>query len=358
MPEELSFNLAFEDFDRSLLGDAQLDTTSEEFRSRVTDFFAQQFRNFGGKARVIVNDQDRLIEVVWTKEQSWRDPKQKALDLLNRGDLNQALPLLRTLYHADFQDEDVLYRLGLCYNELGQYDQAAVILEKLAQLNPAHVHGIVGLGVAEVARGNFAIGEEWLRQALRQEPDNRWALRNLSASLMKQSRYSDALPVIARCLSVAPDDIAMMVAYGDCLGELGRGGESDAHYRAAIKVGGPEHVVDLAKSRLTKKSEERLRSSGEIRKDILEYMEKTLDLFASMSPSQIQGLAIEIAMLGSQGLNIHDADKLYKLKTMKGEYPALHLLSMMYAAFQQFAPGTDVGIDLSQEYEIALRKRG
>jgi hypothetical protein len=76
---------------------------------------------------------------------------------------------------------------------------------------------------------------------------------------------------------MAPDDIAMLAAYGDCLGELGRGDESDAHYRAAIKVGGPEHVVDLAKSRVTRKSEERLRSSGEIRKDILEYMEKTLD---------------------------------------------------------------------------------
>ena len=357
MSQEFSFKLAFDDFDRSILGNADIDTSSDEFRSKVTDFFAQQFKHFGGKARVIVNDQAQEVEVVWTKEAAWKDPKQKALDLLNNRRFKEALPLLSTLYHANPNDEDVLYRLGLCYNELGQYDQGAVILEKLAELDPSHIHGIVGLGVAEISRGNFLIGEEWLRKALAQEPDNRWTLRNLSASLMKQGRYDDALPVIAKCISVAPDEIAMMVAYGDCLEELGRGDESDAHYRAAIKVGGPEHIVDLAKSRLTKKSEARLRSSGEVRPDILEYMQETMNLFDSMTPSQIQNLALEIAMLGSQGLNIHESDKLYKLKSVEGEYSALHLISMMYAAFQQFAPGTDVGMDLSQEYEIATGKR-
>lgn len=173
---------------------------------------------------------------------------------------------------------------------------------------------------------------------------------------MKQGRNEDALSVIAKCLSVAPDDIAMMVAYGDCLEELGRGDESDAHYRAAIKIGGPDHILDLAKSRLTKKSEQRLRASDEIRTDILEFMKNALEQFKSMSPSQIQGLALEIAMLGSQGLNIHESEKTHKIKSLPGEYSALHLISMMYAAFQQFAPGTDVGMDLSKEYEIAIGK--
>jgi tetratricopeptide (TPR) repeat protein len=356
MSQELSFKLAFDDFDRSLLGNPQLDASSEEFRSKVTQFFTQQFQGFGGKARVIVNDQEHLIEVVWTKEKSWRDPKQKALDLLNSRSFDKALPLLSTLYHANPTDEEVLYRLGLCYSELGQYDQAALILEKLVEVDPSHVHGIVGIGVAEIARGNFLIGEEWLRNALAQEPDNRWALRNLAASLMKQGRYEDALPVIAKCISVAPTEIAMMVAYGDCLDELGRGDESLAHYRAAIETGGPEHILDLAKSRLTKKSADGLRGSGEIRTDVLEYMQQALEQFKSMSLSQIQGLALEIAMLGNQGMNIHKSDRMYQLKALPGEYPALQLISMMYAAFQQFAPGTDVGIDLSKEYELATKR--
>lgn len=55
-------------------------------------------------------------------------------------------------------------------------------------------------------------------------------------------------------------------------------------------------------------------------------------------------------MLGSQGLNIHESEKMYQIKALPGEYSALCLISMMYAAFQQFAPGTDVGMDFSKEF--------
>ena len=55
-------------------------------------------------------------------------------------------------------------------------------------------------------------------------------------------------------------------------------------------------------------------------------------------------------------LNIDDPSKKYPLQTWPGEYHGLHLISIMYAAFQQFAPGTDVGIDLSQEYRLAVGK--
>jgi hypothetical protein len=33
-------------------------------------------------------------------------------------------------------------------------------------------------------------------------------------------------------------------------------------------------------------------------------------------------------------------------------------MAIMVAAFQQFAPGTDVGIDLAREYEAAAAMRG
>lgn len=34
-----------------------------------------------------------------------------------------------------------------------------------------------------------------------------------------------------------------------------------------------------------------------------------------------------------------------------------HAEAIMYAAFQQFAPGQDVGIDLSQEYAVAIGQK-
>ena len=354
MSQEFSFKLDFDDFDRSLLGNPTPAVGSDEFKSKITDFFAQQFIGFGGKARVVIDDSSRVIEVLWTKNSNWKDPKQKALDMLNAGQITQSLPILTTLYHKDQSDVDTLYRLGLAYSELGQYQQATELLEKAVEIAPDHVHALVGLGVAEVAMDNLLIAEESLRKALQLEPSNRWALRNLAGALIKQERYDESLLMIHQCLAVAPDDIAMMIAYGDCLTELGRSDESEVHYRIAIKTGGPEHLVDLAKARLSKRSEQALRSSGDIRPDVVQYMKDALKQFESMEVTQIQNLALELTLLGNKGLNINDPTKKYQIKTWFGEYTGLQLISIMYAAFQQFAPDTDIGIDLSKEYCIAL----
>ena len=85
-------------------------------------------------------------------------------------------------------------------------------------------------------------------------------------------------------------------------------------------------------------------------------MRDALERFGSMNESQIQNLALEIAMLGNQGLSINDPAKKYQINSLPGEFTGLHLISIMYAAFQQFAPGTDVGIDLSQEFREATRE--
>ncbi|HUP78028.1 MAG TPA: tetratricopeptide repeat protein, partial [Pirellula sp.] len=177
MSQEFSFNLEFDDFDRSLLGNPPPAVDSDEFKSEITNFFAKQFIGFGGKARVVIDDKGRVIEVLWTKDSNWKDSKQKALDLLSAGQIKQALPILTTLHHKDATDVDTLYRLGLVYSELNQYRHAAVLLEKAVEIAPDHIHAMVGLGVAEVAVGNLLIGEEWLLKATQIEPKNRWALR-------------------------------------------------------------------------------------------------------------------------------------------------------------------------------------
>ena len=42
------------------------------------------------------------------------------------------------------------------------------------------------------------------------------------------------------------------------------------------------------------------------------------------------------------------------LRSLPGEFTALHLLCIMYVAFKQFAPDTDIGFDLSAEYGMAV----
>jgi tetratricopeptide (TPR) repeat protein len=353
MPKEFSFKLAFDDFDRSLVGKPAIG--SDEFKSAVSKFFADQFSGFGGQASVVVDDQERTIEVRWTKSSTWMDPKQNAIQLLNEGKKQQALPILVTLLHQDPSDIDVLYGLGLTYNDLGDFTRAAHILEKAVEVDPKFVGAYVALGVAEISAGNLMIGEEHLRSALKLDPEDRYALRNLSATLMKQHRFAEALVQIKRTLAVAPDDIAMMIAMGDCLNDLGRPSESENYFRMAIKTGGPEHLEDLAKARLTAKSEAVLKANHEVRHDVVQFMRSALKRFKGMTTDEIKCLGVEIAVLGTRGLSINDSRKTYTINSLPGEFTALELVSMMYAAFQQFAPESDLGIDLSVEYRVAIR---
>jgi tetratricopeptide (TPR) repeat protein len=353
MSQEFSFNLSFDDFDRSLIGNPPIG--SDEFRRGVSQFFADQYQGIGGNARVIIDDQARTIEVHWTKSSTGMDPKQKAIELLNEGNRQQALPILTALLYQKPNDPEVLHAIGLIHIDLGDFAKAAHLLEQALEIDHKFLSAYVALGVAEICAGNLLIGEEHLRRALKIDPEDHYALKNLSATLMKQQRFAEALMQIKRTLAVAPDDISMMIEMGDCLNHLGRSGESEQYYRRAIKTGGPERLLDIAKARLTAKSESVLKANDEVRQDVVEFMRKALKRFKGMSTEDIQCIALEIAVLGTKGLGINDSKKTYIIDSLPGEFTALELVSIMYAAFQQFAPESDIGIDLSVEYRVATR---
>lgn len=62
--------------------------------------------------------------------------------------------------------------------------------------------------------------------------------------------------------------------------------------------------------------------------------------------------------MGRRGLDLNKTEPKYSLRLLPGEYSALNVVAIMYAAFQQFAPETDVGIDLAREYEAAVAMKG
>jgi hypothetical protein len=123
-------------------------------------------------------------------------------------------------------------------------------------------------------------------------------------------------------------------------------------------LGGPQELIDLAKTRRTKIAHRNLRAEVEFRPDVVMYIAGALERFESMSQDDIQKLGYEIAVKGQSGLDINDPAQKYTLSSLPGNYSGLHLCSMMYAAFKQFAPKQDVGIDFSKEYAAALGMRG
>lgn len=90
------------------------------------------------------------------------------------------------------------------------------------------------------------------------------------------------------------------------------------------------------------------------RVDAVMYCLGALEKFADMTPDEVQKVGFEIGILGMSGLDTNDSTPKYRLRSLPGEFSGLHLVALMYVAFQQIAPGQDVGFDLAREYEMAL----
>ncbi len=354
MATENFFTLPFESFDLDLIGLSSADVGSADFAERVSRFFADQFSRFGGKARVIVNDSDRVIEVRWTKGEKWSSPTDLVLDSLNRGKIRESIPLIWTLLQQQPDDTDNYYNLGVAYSEVGEYPKAIAMLEELLRRDPKHLHGLIALGVALTRTEKLVFGEESLRKALSFEPNNPWALRNLGGCLLKQERFAEAIDVLRKAIDASPKDVQSMIGLGQALEQVGKSDDADEIYERAIKQGGPQSMLDLAMERRTAIAQNIMRQrGGGFRPDVMMYISGALEKFNAMSASQIQSVGFEIAILGQSGLDINDPSKKYTIKSLPGEFTGLHLCSIMYAAFKEFAPAEDVGIDFSKEYALA-----
>ncbi|HEX6383997.1 MAG TPA: hypothetical protein VF177_04945, partial [Anaerolineae bacterium] len=86
------------------------------------------------------------------------------------------------------------------------------------------------------------------------------------------------------------------------------------------------------------------------------YCLSALQRFENMSREEIQQVAGEIALLGAGGLDYASPDKKYTLNSLPGEqFSGLQLMCLMYVGFKDIDPTLDLGIDLSQAYEAALK---
>jgi hypothetical protein len=88
------------------------------------------------------------------------------------------------------------------------------------------------------------------------------------------------------------------------------------------------------------------------------YCFGALKRFQDMTLPEISAVAMDIAVLGMKGLDINDPTEKYTPKSLPGTFSGLHLLSIMYVAFQKTAPGKDISIDFSKEYAQAVEMFG
>lgn len=182
----------------------------------------------------------------------------------------------------------------------------------------------------------------------------RWSKRSSNSS---RSIYANPV-LVCRCRWFHSCVSNSGMGLGQALEEIDRVEDADEQYVKAIEIGGPQQLVDLVLDRRTAIAQKTMRDRGDFRPDVMMYITGALKKFANRSIKDVQAIGVEIAILGQNGLDINDPDQKYSLRSLPGKYSGLHLYSIMYTAFKQFALHKDVGIDFSKEYEATIATHG
>ena len=86
------------------------------------------------------------------------------------------------------------------------------------------------------------------------------------------------------------------------------------------------------------------------------FLLDALERYEQLPLRQIKEIALEIALLGRNGLDYADASKKYRLKALPDEsFSGLHLMCLMFAGFKRFAPEHDVDMNLEEPFLTALQ---
>ena len=77
---------------------------------------------------------------------------------------------------------------------------------------------------------------------------------------------------------------------------------------------------------------------------------------SACSRPEITQIVSEIAILGQSGLDYASSEQKYRLVAVPGEpFSGLQLMCLMYVGFKDIQPTVDVGMDLREPYEMALK---
>jgi len=278
----------------------------------------------------------------------------KAIDLANKGKFTEALIILEKLFSIVPDDPEVLYNLGMCHTELGNPKKAIELLEKVSNRSPFFSNVYVALGFAYAKINKLDKAESNFRIALELDPNNPFASRNLGGLFGKKGEHEEAIDLFINALLQHPDDMRTVYGLGLAYFKTKKLDEADNQLKIVIKNSNDLNLLELAKDLRRKIAEINLKSDG-FRIDAMLYCLGAIEYFKNYKIKDVQKISFEIALKGQSGLDVNNPNKKYNLNSMAGEFSGLQLVCYMYVGFKTFAPEQDIGMDFSEEYNMAKK---
>ena len=349
----LSFSIATSAFDPGLVPTEARNPGTPAFREAVNAFLQNEFKEFGGTATIRVDD--RNISVVWDPEAKQLNPLVPVVQKLQQGKQAEGIQLLELLLSSRPDDPGVLYNLGVALSDVGRLERAEICLRRAVVMNPSDANIRVALGVALGRLDKDEEAGKVLQTAIAQDAKNPWAHRNLAAMLMKAAKPDEAISHYEAATQIQPGDQIAWLGLAEAYRLTGRTKAAEDAYRSAIEIDPSSDLAEKARAgsnALAQTGFDNVKNSLP-RQDAVQYCLEALQTISKMSATNVQKLALDLAMAGRSGLEVHNPNSRYRVKGLQGEFSGLAMVCFLYVVMQQIAPGAEVGMDLSQEYQQA-----
>jgi len=193
----------------------------------------------------------KTIDMVWKSDAGQASLLAQISVLLSGGKPADGILLLELFLSAQPQDPALLYALGNAYSDQNELERAIELFSNLLEIAPGHTNARVGKGAALLKAGNVQAGIKELEIAIRQDPENLWAHRNLGAGLMLLNRYSEAAANLRLARELDPQDQQAWFEYGKALEKMGEIEQASMAYSKVIEIDEFSVVADQARARRT-----------------------------------------------------------------------------------------------------------
>ena len=168
-----------------------------------------------------------------------------AVLLIGAGQRDEARGLLERAADIDPAHADTAYTLGELHDRQKRPAEAFHHFRRAVRLykqqigpkpGPARCHDLVKLATAQIQTGAVAESLDSFERALALRPDHPLALARRGLALARLRRFPEAIASLKRAAAVEPNHIEVRRALGDLLSETGEEKAAQLAYQAALKI--------------------------------------------------------------------------------------------------------------------------
>jgi tetratricopeptide (TPR) repeat protein len=190
----------------------------------------------------LLQGQDKRAEAIAYLERVVADHTQEAdfylvLGTLYEEDKNfaKAEQSLQQGMRLEPENTRLLFRLGVVFDKAGRKEESIAVMQEVVRIDPKHAHALNYLGYSWAELGiHLQQAEEYIRQALTQQPDDGYITDSLGWVLFKQGRLEEALKLLLRAAELVPDDPVILEHLGDVYRQLEQRDKAREFYRRSL----------------------------------------------------------------------------------------------------------------------------